>query len=364
MITISLCMIVKNEEDSLARCLDSVKDLVDEINIIDTGSTDGTVELAKQYTDRVFFFEWIDDFSAARNFAFTKATQEYILHLDADDFLLEIDRERLRTLKETLDPAVDSVTMKYHTAFDEFDNPIMSFRRNRLVKRSNNFQWIGAVHEYLAVWGKIIDSDIAVTHKKIHQHEGYSTRNLRIYEKKLERGEEFTIRDLYYYANELRDHSFHEKAIEYYIKMLDSKQGWIEDEINACYKIADCYVALGDKEKELEYIIKAFSYDTPRAEACCRLGHIFFGKKEYLKAIFWYDLATKVKRPDSWGFFTEACWTWLPHIQLCVCYNRIGQNEKAYEHNEQVGKYRPNDPKYLFNKKLIEGLLNKEESGS
>ena len=58
MITVSLCMIVKNEEDVLARCLDSVHDLVDEINIVDTGSDDKTVEIAKRYTDRVFFFPW------------------------------------------------------------------------------------------------------------------------------------------------------------------------------------------------------------------------------------------------------------------------------------------------------------------
>lgn len=59
-------MIVKNEEEVLARCLDSVKDIVDEINIVDTGSTDRTVEIAKEYTDRVFFFEWIGNFAAKK----------------------------------------------------------------------------------------------------------------------------------------------------------------------------------------------------------------------------------------------------------------------------------------------------------
>lgn len=78
MITISLCMIVKNEERILARCLDSVKDLVDEIVIVDTGSVDATRRIAQTYTDRVYDFTWIDDFSAARNFAFSKATCEYI----------------------------------------------------------------------------------------------------------------------------------------------------------------------------------------------------------------------------------------------------------------------------------------------
>ena len=74
MITISLCMIVKNEEKVLARCLDSLEGLMDEIIIVDTGSTDRTKEIAAGYTDKIYDFEWVDDFSAARNFSFSKAT--------------------------------------------------------------------------------------------------------------------------------------------------------------------------------------------------------------------------------------------------------------------------------------------------
>ena len=71
MITISLCMIVKNEEAVLARCLDSLRGLMDEIIIVDTGSTDNTKEIALKYTDKVYDFSWGDDFAAARNFSFS-----------------------------------------------------------------------------------------------------------------------------------------------------------------------------------------------------------------------------------------------------------------------------------------------------
>jgi glycosyltransferase involved in cell wall biosynthesis len=162
--SISLCMIVKNEEDTLARCLSSVVNFVDEIIIVDTGSTDRTKEIARPFTSDIYDFAWIDDFAAARNYAFSQATMEYILWLDADDFLREKDRSNLAKLKHTLDPSVDSVTMEYHLDHDEYGNVTVKNRRNRLVKRSNSFRWIGRVHEYLEVWGHIINSDVAVTH--------------------------------------------------------------------------------------------------------------------------------------------------------------------------------------------------------
>lgn len=62
---------------------------------------------------------------------------------------------------------------------------------------------------------------------------------------------------------------------------------------------------------------------------------------------------------DSWGPMIEACWTWLPHLQLCVCYDRIGKHELAYEHNEIARKYRPENTQVLYNKNYLEGVLGK-----
>ena len=127
MITISLCMIVKDEEEVLARCLDSVKDIVDEIIIVDTGSTDRTVEIAKRYTDRIYHFPWTGSFSEARNHAFSYATMQYTLYLDADDVILEEDRKKFLELKKTLDPAVDSVSMYYNAGLDDHGNVTLRY---------------------------------------------------------------------------------------------------------------------------------------------------------------------------------------------------------------------------------------------
>lgn len=357
LITISLCMIVKNEQDTIGNCLSSVAKAVDEIIIVDTGSTDQTKSIVRTFTDKVYDFKWIDHFAAARNYAFRQATMDYILWLDADDVLKEEDCNKLIALKKELDPSVDSVTMIYNYAFDTHGHPISRFRRNRLVKRENKFVWIGAIHEYLEVRGNIVNSDITVTHCRVHHK---NDRNLKIFQKRLMRGEEFTPRDLYYYANELLDHGKYNKAIVYYNKFLATGKGWVEDVISSCSKLADCYNRLGDSEKELESVFRSFLYDSPRAEFCCRLGYYFLNRNQYKTAIFWYTLATELKGDEeNWGFTNPTCSTWLPHLQLCVCYDRLGNHKVAYEHNEKARAYRPMDSNILQNKTYLEAILNK-----
>jgi len=89
MVTISLCMIVKNEENCLEKCLGSLKGLVDEMIVVDTGSTDRTKEISNAFGAKVYDFKWTGDFSEARNFSFSKATCDYIYSADADEELDE-----------------------------------------------------------------------------------------------------------------------------------------------------------------------------------------------------------------------------------------------------------------------------------
>lgn len=354
-ITISVCLIARNEEESLPACLESVRGIADEIVIVDTGSTDRTKEVAAAFTDRIYDFEWIDDFSAARNFAFAQATQEYILWLDADDVLKEKDRLLLVELKRTLAPEVDAVSMHYHLAFDGEGRVTRSLRRNRLVKRTCGFRWIGPVHEYLAAGGKIIHSEAAVTHRK---NKVYTDRNLQIYRKRERQGEAFSPRDLYYFANELRDHAYYEEAALQYEKFLDTKLGWKEDAIAATLKLADCYGHLCEREKQIAALLGAFEHDLPRAESCCRLGALFLEESNPKQAVYWYELATTLTRNEqTMGMVDHAAWTWLPHLQLCVCLDRLGLHEKAKAHNDIALGYNPNHPSMLHNKRYFDRLF-------
>ncbi|WP_206438479.1 glycosyltransferase family 2 protein [Paenibacillus whitsoniae] len=348
MISISLCMIVKNEEQSLARCLNSVASIADEIVIVDTGSTDRTKEIAASFGAVIYDFAWRDDFGAARNFAFSKATQEYILWLDADDELEEVDRIKFKELKHTLDPSVDSVSMNYHLAFDEAGNVTSSLRRNRLVKRSRGFKWEGLVHEALLVHGQTYAADIAITHKK---DKVYTDRNLRIYRKREAEDDSFSPRDLFYFANELKDHAYFDEAIAYYNRFLATDQGWIEDVYASCLRLGECYAALGDTHRMLQSYLRALIYDKPRAEMCCRVGAYFLERNRLEQAVFWYETAAQATMPEgNMGPIDHAAWTWLPHLQLCVCYDRLGQHHLAFEHNEKAYALNPSHPSMQYNR--------------
>ena len=102
---ITLGMIVKNEEHNLAWCLNSVKDSVDEMIIVDTGSKDTTVDIAKQFDAKVYSYHWDDDFAAARNFSISKAIGDWILYLDADEELETNCCQRLKALANK--PGID-----------------------------------------------------------------------------------------------------------------------------------------------------------------------------------------------------------------------------------------------------------------
>lgn len=356
-ITISLCMIVRDEELTIGRCLESVHQFVDEIIIVDTGSIDRTKEIVADYTSNIYEFQWIDDFAAARNFSFSKATQEYIFWMDADDILTEEAQEEFKILKQKLEGKIDAVSMPYHLVMDSNGTPLYVSRRHRLVKRERQFQWFSKVHEYLAVSGEIFKSDVAITHRK----EKKSTdRNFKIFQNSMRDGEELTPRDIFYYANECTDHQKYREAIPLYEMFLKGRKGWKEDNIYACGKLGDCYVQLAEWEKAIEACVKSFLYDTPRGEVCTRLGNIYRELQRYSEAIFWYKLATEVPVPTDSPFHSPASYTWIPYLQMCICYSLIGEHEKAYYYNELAAVYVPNDAAIEYNRKYFRSLFQKE----
>lgn len=162
MVTFSLCMIVKNEETNLKNCLDSCFELFDEIVIVDTGSTDSTKKVASKYTDKIYDFKWINDFSAARNYSFSFATMDYIMFLDADDILDKENLDKLKKLKENLISKNVLIALKYNYCDSE------TFFRERIIPNNGEYHWENFIHE--AIFDKDgkecsrINKDITIYH--------------------------------------------------------------------------------------------------------------------------------------------------------------------------------------------------------
>lgn len=355
MATISLCIIVKNEEMHIARCLDSVAELVDEIIIVDTGSTDKTVEIVSDYTAKVYLYPWKDDFSDARNYSFSQASMDYCMWMDADDILEETQKEDFLQLKQSLPPDTDMVMMKYNTAFDEAGHPSFSYFRERWIRNSEEYRWIGAVHEVIPPKGKLLYSDIAITHKKTGA--GDPDRNLRIYQKLIAEGKPLEARQQYYYARELYYHKQYDEAVSVLERFLLSEEGWIENKIEACSICASCYYQMGQEQNALTSLLRSLSFDRPRAELCCEIGKHFLECGNLQNAIYWYEAALNTPKNEySGGFVRLDCYDYVPLLQLCVCYDRLGDQQKAKEYNERAGICKPYSEAYLYNKRYFDSL--------
>lgn len=352
MISISLCMIVKNEEDVLGRCLESIKDVVDEIIIVDTGSTDNTKRIAKKFTDKIYHFNWVDDFAKARNYSFSKATKDYILWLDADDVILPEDAKLLKSLKNNIDKNTDIVMMKYNMGTADDNTTLLSYYRERLIKNFKNYNWIGRIHEVIPPIGNVIYSDIAITHKKIHVAD--PSRNLRIFEKMIEENEKLDTRQKFYYAREIYYSGNYIKAIEKFNEFLKEDDKWIENTISALLDLSICYNKINDSKNEINTLFKSFEYDIPRSQTCCYIGNYFLRNNKIEQAIYWYKLApTLTPNLESGGFYETDYFNFIPYIQLCVCYYKLGDIKNSIKYNDMAGKFKPNDSSYLTNKEFF-----------
>lgn len=349
--SLSLCMIVKDEGKTLERCLNSVKSFINEIIIVDTGSKDNTVEIAKKFNAKIYKFKWIDDFSAARNFAFSKATSDYIMWLDGDDFINEDDIKKIENLLSNMDSSYDYISAEYILARNSEGKVSTSLRRNRIVKRQSAFLWVGNVHEYLAVYGKGLEGNFSIEHGKVKE---YTDRNLQIFKTMEKNNKKFTPRDIYYYANELFDNGYYKESIDQYNKFIDTKEGWIEDIKGAYLKIIRALNLINEKDKIVDVAFESLKIDTPTAEIACSLGEYYFEKENYNQAAFWYRVALD-SRPSSlnMSLTNSDYYTWIPSLQLTVCYYNLGNLKCSYFFNELAASFDGDKEKIEYNREIF-----------
>lgn len=334
MITVSLCMIVKNEEKILDRCLGTVADLVDEIVIVDTGSTDGTKELARKYTENIYDFQWTDDFSAARNFAFSKARMDYIYSADADEVLSEENRERFRRLKETLLPEIEIVQMKYGNQLQygtvyNFDEEY----RPKLFKRRRDFVWESPIHETVRLEPVIYDSDIVITHLPGESH---AKRDLALFDRHCRKGLRLSKRLFGLYARELMiagDEEDFARALPHFVDAAADLERDSREVAQACCVAARAARLSGDVILFFKYATKGLAGEEC-SEICCELGHFYEDHRDYDEAAIWFYNAVYETQPllNIHAGGSEGL------EGLVRCYEALGCPEQAEAYREELAK--------------------------
>ncbi|SHK30653.1 glycosyltransferase [Desulforamulus aeronauticus] len=147
---LSACSIVKNEAKNIARSIESYKDVVDEIIIVDTGSTDNTVEICQSLGAKVLHFEWINDFAAAKNYALQHAQGEWILFLDADEwFVPKLNDDRIFKVLDKVEKLPDVVAIKTTLCNIDETTGFISTKNScaRILKNGSGVHYVGKIHE-------------------------------------------------------------------------------------------------------------------------------------------------------------------------------------------------------------------------
>lgn len=335
MITISVCMIVKNEEQVLARCLESLREIADEIIIVDTGSADRTKQIAAAYTDKIFDFKWIDDFSAARNFSFSKASMEYIYAADADEVLEQKEQEKFLYLKKTLDPSIEIVQMLYtnqlqfNTTYN-FDEEL----RPKLYRRLREFVWQEPLHEAVRLSPVILDTDIRIRHMP---QTGHASRDFAAFCKAVERNGNLSDRLTSMYARELMI-AGEEEDFRCCIPFFLNKS---ETTANA-ELLVQCQCVLcragrltGDIDLFFKNALKNLAAGKAASEICWELGEYYLSKEDIQEAILWYYNAACETEPE----LNLAMGGSKPAGRLAECQERIGCLEEAARWKEKEAEF-------------------------
>jgi glycosyltransferase involved in cell wall biosynthesis len=339
--TISLCMMVKNEEDFLAQCLESVNNCVDEIIIVDTGSTDRTVKIAEQYTNKVYFHPWENDFSKHRNQALSYATKDWIFQIDADEVLApecgEVVREAIK------DESIDSVYVTIKSAFDEsrgeaVHNFIRIFRRN------------GVIHYEGRVHNRIVGARESKMYPITLFHEGYNLtpdesrkkfiRTTTLLKKEIEENPQHP-RAYHYLASSYLSESMYDEAIDSAIRAitLAEENNYRDFMYLWSHFIAGIsYLKTNKLDEAEEVCLKALNKSSIHLDSHYLLTIIYFERENWDKLFHhsteYFTLLDKSeKTPGVFGpmVHNTISHRWRAYLHRGFAFTELREGEKAKE---------------------------------
>jgi glycosyltransferase involved in cell wall biosynthesis len=316
--TISLCMIVKNEEAWLGQCLTSVKDLVDEIVIVDTGSADKTKEIAKKFNANVFDFVWFDDFAAARNFSISKAKGDWILWLDADEALAKKDHEYIRKIVKEAQFPLATLEQRHYT--NDTKNPQYRPVDERYEEESKGFKGY-----YPTLMMRLFKNNIGLEFEgKVHETLDKSMQKL---------GLKFLRTDIpvHHYQNFKSDIMTKAKR-QKYETLLQEKEKDDPKNLKTLHDLAVTHLKKNDLKAAFGYFRRIFDEDNQLMEPYLGMGIIWAKRGNYPRAIKFFLNALDIKTTRSIQLSIppeEIRETLLYNLGLCFL--KTGERTKAMQ---------------------------------
>lgn len=346
MLPISICIIAKNEEKHIDNCLSAIQKYMGnyphEIVFIDTGSTDQTVELAKKYTDKIFFFEWIGDFSAARNYSISCASNDWILVLDCDEYIEAINLDILDLMTSKYPTRIGVITQRSHCIMNQMDS-IYSILVSRFFNRKY-YHYESIIHEQV----RPLDPNLKVEHNDISlsvEHFGYTgskeellskaNRNIKLLLQALDKSPDnpylyFQLGQAY---NSIQDT---QHACYYYGKGLDyatnPSLGFVQTMV-----IGYGY-ALLDLKKYEDALLLENLYDDfcQTADFVCMMGIIYLRNGMVAEALREFTNATTIKTCH-----VEGANSFIPTFNIGCINEVLGNRDVALSLYEKCGNFAP-----------------------
>ena len=337
---LSVCLIVKNEEPVLGRCLACAAQFADELIVVDTGSTDRSVEIAREFTPLVYLHPWQNSFAEARNYSYSKATGDYIMWLDADDVITADNIARFRSLKAEAGDADLIFTIYRNYSESGLADYIL---RDRIVRRAVFTEWLYDIHEAMRIepqWKKLFRTDIEILHKKEYVNE--PERNMDIFNGLLEIGKPLAPFEKSNLVKELSLHHRTDEALALYRELDRDPQGsrpeyafsFLMTELCRAKRWQDGYDAITEAETKLPLTPRMLYFKGRCAE---ELGDDAQAEELYRRAL----------TVENDPLLLNICYTgyndYYPYLRLAVLADRKGDRQEALRLLDCAGERYPRD---------------------
>lgn len=339
MIPISVCIITKNEAEHLEKCLSALQPYNFEIVVADTGSSDNSKEIALKYTDRVYDFEWINDFSAARNFVISRASHNVILSLDTDEFVKELDLEALDKLIQENPKSIGSVEMLNY--FE--DNGNIRYQTAMLDRLFNRkyYHYENPIHEVLAPIANIPYTSYQTP--IVVEHVGYlgskefldekSLRNMELLREELKNDSGnpylyFQIAQCYMMMRDM------EHAAEYFKTALEHNPNPNDEYTRILVNNYGSILLDNMQVEEAMQFLSYYEYFSDNADYLCMIGRAYILANQPLKALPEFVKSLTAPSRDS----VEPK---VASYHIGFIYELFGKKDIATEHYHRCGDYAP-----------------------